>query len=88
MKWEEVKRIMGQRNGEANCTVLNRIICGMSHWENDTSKLEKGREFSKLISKVEHSGWREKLKQNLQSQGGPYHSKNISETCAPGAKWY
>ena len=60
---------MGQRNGEANCTVLNRIICGMSQWENDTSKLEKGREFSKLISKVEHSRWREKLKQNLQSQG-------------------
>ena len=67
-------------------TVLNRIICGTSHWENDTSTLEKGREFSKLISKVEHSRWREKLKQNLQSQGGPCHSNNISETCAAGAK--
>ena len=69
-------------------TVLNRIICGTSHCKNDTSKLEKGMEFSKLISKVEHSRWREKLKQNLQSQGGPYHSRNISETCATGAKWY
>lgn len=48
-------------------TVLNRMICGMSRSENDTRKLEKGREFSKLISKVEHSRGREKLKQNLQS---------------------
>ena len=69
-------------------TVLHRIICGMSRWEDDTRKLEKGREFSKLISKVEHSTGREKLKQNLQSQGGPYHSKNSGETCATGAEWY